>query len=164
MLRRILRCGMSEADAERCDIRSRTVTGELERHGQREFCPRRVQRSGGDVVDQKQQASLIAVCPHRHAIAQQTPVTRQTIDPVSERGARSQCVLDEIERATRQRLGEMDTERVIAREHRCEAPGGLGRRLGDANARIHEPGSAKETAHRRRVGAAAFHKCDEVWQ
>ena len=164
MLRRVVRCRMREADTERCDVRSRTVTRELERHGQREFCPCRVQRGGGGVVDQKQQALFLAVCPRRHAIAQQTPIARQTIEPFSERGARSQRVLDEVERATRQRLGEMDAERFIAGEGRGETPRRLGRSLGDANARIHEPRPAEEPANRRRVDAAAFHPCDEVWQ
>ena len=104
-----------------------------------------------------------AVCPRRHAIAQQTPIPRQTIEPFSERGARSQRVLDEVERATRQRLGEMDAESFIACEGRGETPRRLGRSLGDANARIHEPRPAEEPANRRRVYAAAFHPCDEVW-
>ena len=164
MLFSAVRCRMSEAYAERCDVRSRTVTREFERHCQREFCPCRVQRGGGGVVDEKHKALFPAVCPRRHAIAQQTPIPRQTIEPFSEIGARSQGVLDEVERAAGQRLGEMDAESVVACEGRGEAPRRIGHSLGDANVGIVEPRPPEEPANRRGVDAAALDPCDEVRQ
>ena len=94
--------------------------------------------------------SSLAVCPRRHAIAHQAPIPRQTIEPFLERGAGSQGVLDEVERAAGQRLGEMDAERFVAGEGRGEAPRRLGHRLGDANVRIVEPRPPEEPANAAR--------------
>jgi hypothetical protein len=58
----------------------------------------------------------------------------------------------------------MDAESVVACKGRCESLRLLGHSLGDANVRIHEARPAEEPANRRRVDAAAFHPCDEVWQ
>ena len=92
----------------------------------------------------------VAVCPRRHAIAQQTPVARQTIDPFLERGARSQGVLYEVERAARQRLGEMDAESFVvgegaARRHAVSATASATRTSGSSS--LVRPKS-------RRIGAA----------
>ena len=164
MLRRVVGCRMREGHADRRDVGSRAVTRQLERHRQREFRPRRVQRRRRGVVHQEQQAFSLAVCPRRHAIAQQAPVPREAIEPLPERRARSQGVLDEVERAARQRLGEMDAERFVAGEARGEPPRHLGRRLGHANARILEFRPAEEPANGRGVDVAALDPCDEVRQ
>jgi hypothetical protein len=42
MLLSVVRCRMSEAHADRCDVCSRTITRQLERHCQRKFCSCRV--------------------------------------------------------------------------------------------------------------------------
>ena len=95
---------------------------------------------------------------------QQTPIPRQTVEPVSERGARPQGVLDEVERATGQRLGEMDAECFVASETRREAPRLVGHRLRDTNAWVHELGPAEQPAKRRGIDAAALNPRDEVRQ
>ena len=123
-----------------------------------------MQRRRGGVVDQKQQAFALAVRPRRHAIAQQAPVARQTIDSVFERGAGSQGVLNEVERAARQRLGEMDAERFVAGQGRGQAPRYLGHSLRDANIGIVKPRPPEEPADRRGADAAALHPGDEVRQ
>jgi hypothetical protein len=115
-------------------------------------------------MDEKQQAFSLAVCPRRHAVAQQTPITRETIESFSEVGARSQGVLDEVECAAGERLGEMDAESLIARESRGEVPGRLGGSLGHANVGILEPRPPEEPSKRRRVDVAALDPCDEVRQ
>ena len=104
------------------------------------------------------------VCSRRHTIAQQAPITRQTIEPMLERGARSEGVLDEVERAAGQRLGEMNAESFVTCEGRGEAPRRLGDSLGDASIRILEPRPTEEPANRRGVDVAALDACDEVRQ
>ena len=115
-------------------------------------------------MDKKQQALSLTVCPRRHAIAEQAPITRQTIEPFPEIGAGSQGVLDQVERAARQRLGEMNAESFVAGEGRSEAPRRLGHSLGDANVGIVEPRPPEKAANRRGVDAAALDPCDEVRQ
>ena len=155
---------MREGDANRCDVRSRSVAGQLERDRQSKLCPCRVQRRGGGVVDQEQEAFSLAVCARRHTIAQQTPITRQTFEPFLERGAGSQCVLDEVERASGQRLGDMDAESVVACEGRGQAPRRVGHRFGDACIRILEPCPAEEPPNGSGVDVAAFNPSHEVRQ
>ena len=113
-------------------------------------------------MDEEQKGFSLAVYPRRHAITQQTPVPRKTVEPLSEGGTGSQGVLDQVERATGQRLGEMDAERFVARQARGKAPRHVGHGLRDANGWVHEPRPPEELTNRRGVNTAALNPCYEV--
>jgi hypothetical protein len=164
MLRDVGWRGMRETDARRLDVASRTVTRQLERERQGEFAPRRVQRRGGRIVDQEQEAAVVAVGPRRDAIAQQPAIASQAIESFFQGGTGSKRVFDEVQGAAGQRLGEMDAQRLVARKGRGETPRRVGDCLGDAHAGIVEPRSPEEVANRLGVDLTALDPGDQVRQ
>ena len=100
----------------------------------------------------------------RDAVAQHAAVAGQPLEPHAERRARTKRVLDEVERAARQRLGEVDAERRIPGRRWPPAATPLAPRVPAPARRDRRGRPAGQLRNRRRVAALAGDQHHEVGQ
>jgi hypothetical protein len=162
VLGRVLGRGVRETDMKRRDVYAGRFPGEPQSGRQRELGAARVQRRVRCIADEEQQTITTRVEPRGDAVAEDAAVARQATESRCERRARSESVLDEIERAARECLGDVDADRRVPGQRRREAPRCLCRWFRHARVRIRQVRQTRQPADASAVNSLTLHPRNQV--